>query len=267
VGHYSDVVDRDEVWVGTSWKMTKTLAEATAYAERLAAADLPPGVRVFVLPPLTALATVRACLPPDTPVQLGVQNAHWAPEGAWTGEVSMRQVADAGASLVEIGHSERREHFEETDEVVARKVRAAVDHGLTPLVCFGESGPAREAGRTEELVAGQVRAAVSLLDGAEVAGVVLAYEPVWAIGSGGRPARPAEVDPVLQSVAGTLEELSPYGARPRLLYGGSVTVDNAAELLAGPHTDGLFVGRGAWDVDDLLDLVSICASHVGPPAG
>jgi triosephosphate isomerase len=247
--------------------MTKTLAESRAYAERLASAVLPPGVRVFVLPPLTALSTVRSCLPPDTSVLLGAQNAHWAPEGAWTGEVSMGQVADAGAVLVEVGHSERREHFGETDEVVARKVRAAVDHGLTPLVCFGESRAVRGAGRTEELVVGQVRAAVSLLDVEEVEDVVLAYEPIWAIGSDGRPARPAEIDPVLQVVVDALDELSPDGARPRLLYGGSVTVDNAAELLAGPDTDGLFVGRGAWDVDDLLELVSICASHVGPPAG
>ncbi len=240
--------------------MTTTLDPARAYARRLADADLPDSVRTFVLPPLTVLAAVRDCLPADSPVLLGAQNAHWAEEGPWTGEVSMGMVRDAGATLVEVGHSERREHFGETDETVARKVRAAVDHGLTPVICFGEPAPVRDAGAAEEFVLGQVDAALRLLRPEEVSGVLLAYEPIWAIGVSGRPATPAEVDPVLAAVADRVSGLP--GTSPPLLYGGSVHPDNAAALLCGPHTDGLFAGRAAWQVDGLLELVSIGAAHL-----
>lgn len=252
----------DEVWIGTSWKMTTTLGPAKEYARRLAAADVPETVRLFVLPPLTAFAAVRECLPTGGPVLLGAQNAHWAEEGPWTGEVSMGMLRDAGASLVEVGHSERREHFGETDEDVARKVRAAVDHQLVPLVCFGEPRSVRDAGGAEDSALSQVRAAVRLLDPGEIVRVMLAYEPVWAIGSAGRPAEPDEIDPVLGAVAQELGAIAAGGTLPPLLYGGSVDQANARELLDGPHTDGLFVGRAAWHVDGLLELMSIGAAHV-----
>ena len=255
----------DAVWVGTSWKMTKTLAEARDYARRLAAADLPAEVQVFVLPAATALATVRDTLPDDTRVLLGAQNAHWAEEGAFTGEVSMRMVRDAGASLVELGHSERRSMYGESDADVAAKVRAALDSGLVPLVCFGEPGEVREAGDQVPFVLGQVRAALSRLAPSEVPGVLLAYEPVWAIGTGGRPARREEVDPVLAAVAAETAALGEGVARPTLLYGGSVDLSNADALLSGPQTDGLFVGRAAWDPESLLALVSVAAAHARAP--
>ena len=251
------------VWIGTSWKMTKTLDEARAYARVLAETEFPEGVQPFVLPAHTSLAAVRDCLPAESPVLLGAQNANWAPEGAGTGEISMRMAADAGATLIEIGHSERREQFGETDETVSLKVRAALDAGLTPLVCVGEPAAVRDAGDAEGFVRAQVAAALSRLAPAEVGQVVVAYEPVWAIGEAGRPATPAEVSPVMAAIVAEVASHGEGRACRALLYGGSVNLDNAALLLEDAHTDGLFVGRAAWDVQGLLALVVVGAEHAG----
>ncbi len=253
--------DGRTVWLGTSWKMTKTLLEATTYVEELCAATTPPGVQPFLLPAHTALAAVRDALPAGSAVLLGAQNAHWAPEGAGTGEVSMRMVADAGAHLVELGHSERREAFAETDATVALKVRAACQHGLVPLVCVGEPAAVRGAGEQEAFVVAQVRAALVHLRAEQVASVVIAYEPVWAIGAQGRPATPEEVAPVMAALARALAELSDGRPRRALLYGGSVDPDNAGALLEVPHTDGLFIGRAAWTAAGFRELLSIAGEH------
>lgn len=237
--------------------MTKTLAEARAYAEKLARTTVPDGVTAFVLPPLTALHVVRAALPPGAPVVVGVQNAHWAPEGAMTGEVSMRQVQDAGAAIVEIGHSERRLQLGETDAMVTTKVAAALDQGLVPLLCVGEPELLRMAGRAEEHVGGQVRSALSGVAPADLARVLVAYEPVWAIGEGGRPARPADVVGVLDRVRAVVADLGPGAGLAGLLYGGSVSTANAAELLALEQVDGLFVGRAAWTAEGFAALLAI----------
>lgn len=245
------------MWIGTSWKMTKTLAEARAFARVLAQTPVPEGVQAFVLPAHTSLAAVRDCLPKESPVLLGTQNAHWAAEGAGTGEISMRMAADAGARLVEMGHSERREQFGETDESVSRKARAAVDAGLVPLICVGEPANVREAGEADGFVTAQVRAALSRLRPQEVRDAIVAYEPIWAIGEAGRPATRAEVSPVLAALA---REVHTAGAGHRcraLLYGGSVRTDNADDLLDDPHTDGLFIGRAAWDVEGFLAFLAI----------
>lgn len=242
------------VWVGTSWKMTKTLGEARAFVDRIAGEVVPTGVQPFVIPPHTALAAVRERLPLDSPVLLGAQNAHWAPEGAWTGEISMAMAADAGARLIEIGHSERRQHFGETDETVAAKTAAALDHDLTPLVCVGEPREVRDAGRAEEFIADQVRAALAWVPAAATGQVLLAYEPIWAIGASGRAAHPDEVAPVLRRIVSVVAELTAGERLRALLYGGSVSLHNAAELLSDPCTDGLFVGRSAWQADGFLHL-------------
>ncbi|MFI7704702.1 triose-phosphate isomerase [Nonomuraea sp. NPDC049480] len=248
-------------WIGTSWKMNKTLAEARAFADGLVAArGAFDGVRAFVIPAHTAIAAVRERLPSHVPVEIGAQNAHWAPAGAYTGEVSMGMVADAGATLVEIGHSERREHFGETDETVALKVEAAVAAGLTPLLCVGEPAGVRAAGGEIDWVAGQVSRGLSRLAGHDVGRVVIAYEPVWAIGEGGREPLPDEIAPVMGMLPARF-------AAAAVLYGGSVNRRNAAALLGVPGTDGLFVGRAAWDVAEFLALVRIAARarHAGRP--
>ncbi|MGB3857837.1 MAG: triose-phosphate isomerase [Ornithinimicrobium sp.] len=251
--------DGEYLWVGTSWKMTKTLGEARQYASGLAGhlgAAAPAGVQPFIIPSFTALDAVRTELGSGSPVVLGAQNAHWAPAGAWTGEVSVPQVADAGARLVEIGHSERREHFGDTDGTVRRKVAATLEHGLSPLLCIGESEQVKQDGDSTEYILGQAAHALDGLSDADLARVLIAYEPIWAIGEHGRPA--------------TVEELvEPFAALDRefgatvlgVLYGGSVNLDNAASLLGIEGVSGLFVGRSAWELNGYLSLLDIASRY------
>jgi L-erythrulose 1-phosphate isomerase len=235
-------------WLGTSWKMTKTLERTRAYAEALTAVEWPRGLQPFVIPPATAISTVAAVLPPGGPVLVGAQDAHWEDAGAWTGEVSVPQIKDAGARLLEIGHSERREYFSETDERVNRKVHAALRHGVLPLVCVGENAEQRETGDAVEVVTAQLRAALEGLPAD--ARVLVAYEPVWAIGAGGTP---ASADDIVDVVAALVMAAGPD--RP-VLYGGSVNRDNATALMAVTGVSGLFVGRAAWEVDGFLELAA-----------
>lgn len=244
----------EQVWIGTSWKMNKTLAEARAFASGLMGANVDPRIQPFVIPPFTAVREVKAMLA-DTRVKVGAQNMHWDDAGAWTGEISPVMLKDCGLDIVELGHSERREHFGETDATVGLKVAAAVRHGLIPLICIGETLDERQAGRAAEVLERQVRAALA---GAGAAPVLLAYEPVWAIGANGIPAtadyadaRQAEIIAVAQDV---------LGSRVPCLYGGSVNPGNCAELIACPHVDGLFIGRSAWAVEGYLDILARCAA-------
>src|SRR5699024_7776635 len=217
--------DMRTLWVGTSWKMTKTLAEARAWAEGLRdhlAGATDPAVQPFVIPSFTATTTVAGILGEKSPALLGVQNAHWEDAGAWTGEVSVAQAKDAGAQIVEIGHSERREHFGETTRTTQLKVAAALRHGLTPLLCIGESAEVKEAGGSSDFILDQARGALAGLSPEELSRVVIAYEPIWAIGEAGRPATvPELIDPFAALGA-------EYGGKVTgLLYGGSVNLDNA----------------------------------------
>ncbi len=248
------------VWIGTSWKMNKTLAEARAFAEGLAAAEATPRIRRFVIPPYTALREVAGILS-GTDVAVGAQNMHWADSGPWTGEISPVMLVDCGAAIVELGHSERRTHFGETDEMVGLKTEAAVRHGLVPLVCIGETAAEKEAGRADVVLAAQVEGALAQLDGAgHEATIVLAYEPVWAIGDGGTPAAPDYADERHAHILEVAE--AALGRRPPCLYGGSVNAGNAADLVTRPHINGLFIGRSAWNVEGYLDILARCAAVI-----
>jgi len=254
--------DSRTFWVGTSWKMNKTLAEAKTFAGGLKAADggRDPRIQRFVIPPFTAVREVKALLA-DTSVKVGAQNMHWADEGAWTGEVSPVMLKDCNLDLVELGHSERREHFGETDETVGLKTEAAVRHGLTPLICIGETLADREGGRATEVLAQQVRGALSRLDGAQKeAEILLAYEPVWAIGEKGIPATADYADARHAEIAAVAEDM--LGRRIPCLYGGSVNPGNCEELIACPNIDGLFIGRSAWKVEGYLDILARCAATI-----
>jgi triosephosphate isomerase len=249
-----------QVWIGTSWKMNKRLAEGRAFAEALARAPDDPRIRRFVIPPFTLVREVKAMLA-DTTVSVGAQNMHWADDGAWTGEVSAPMLVDCGLDLVELGHSERREHFGETDETVGLKTEAAIRHGLTPLICIGETLAERQAGRAAQVLETQVRGALSKLAGAgRDAPVLLAYEPVWAIGANGIPATSDYADERQAEIIAVAEDV--LGRRIPCLYGGSVNPGNAAELITCPHVDGLFIGRSAWNVEGYLDILSRCAAKL-----
>lgn len=243
-------------WIGTSWKMHKTLAEAQAFAAGLPEAG-PAGIQRFVIPPFTAVREVKAMLSATT-VKVGAQNMHWDDQGAWTGEVSPLMLADCGLDMVELGHSERRAHFGETDETVGLKVAAALRHGLTPLICIGETLDERQAGRAQDVLAAQVRGALARLTpdqrGAEI---LFAYEPVWAIGVNGIPATADYADARQAEIIAVAGDA--LGRKIPCLYGGSVNPGNCAELIACPHVDGLFIGRSAWAVEGYLDILARCA--------
>lgn len=245
------------LWIGTSWKMNKTLAEGLDFARALAAADTgrDPRIQRFVVPPFTSVREVKAALA-ESSVKVGAQNMHWSDAGAWTGEVSAPMLVDCGLDLVELGHSERRAHFGETDETVGLKVAAAQRHGLIPLICVGETLAEREAGRAKDVLAAQVQGALEKATTATP--VLLAYEPVWAIGENGVPATSDYADARQAEIIAVAGET--LGQRVPCLYGGSVNPDNCEELIRCPHVDGLFIGRSAWDVTGYLDILERCAA-------
>ncbi|WP_413991081.1 triose-phosphate isomerase [Labrys okinawensis] len=243
-------------WIGTSWKMNKVLAEARAFAEGLIAAEpeADPRIQRFVIPSFTAVREVKRLLT-STTVKVGAQNMHWADEGAWTGEISPVMLVDCGLDLVEIGHSERREHFGETDETVGLKTAAAVRHGLIPLICIGETAKDKDGGRADEVLEKEVRAALGALSPDQFAAPMLfAYEPIWAIGERGVPASADYADARQARITSVAETV--LGRRIPCLYGGSVNAGNCAELAGCPHIDGLFIGRSAWDVTDYLHILA-----------
>ena len=244
-------------WIGTSWKMNKTLPEAEAFAQALVGVPADPRFQRFVIPPFTMVREVKRILSP-TSVKVGAQNMHWADAGAWTGEISPVMLRDCGLDMVELGHSERREHFGETDETVGRKVEAALRHGLIPLICVGETLADRESGRAADILAAETRGALAKLSPEQRrAEILFAYEPVWAIGENGIPASPDYADARQAEIIDVAAQI--LGRRPPCLYGGSVNPGNCADLIARPHIDGLFIGRSAWAPEGYLDILARCA--------
>ncbi len=249
-----------DYWIGTSWKMNKVLSESQAYAHELAKADADrdPRIQSFVIPSFPNVREVKQILA-ETSVKVGAQNMHWDDEGAWTGEVSPLMVKDCGADLVELGHSERRQHFGETDRTVGLKVEAAVRHGIVPLICIGETLSEREMGRTQEILHTQIHAALGRLTGEQKSStILLAYEPVWAIGNNGIPATADYADARQAEIIDVATEI--LGHAVPCLYGGSVNPHNCEELIQCPHIDGLFIGRSAWQAEDYLEILAKCAA-------
>jgi triosephosphate isomerase len=237
-------------YVGTSWKMTKTLDESRAFARGvLEWGGWGESVTPFVLPTHVSLTAVRETVPRGSRLLVGAQNGHWAEEGAHTGEVSMRQLSDAGADLVEIGHSERRADHNESAEAIARKVHAALGAGLMPLVCVGEAQEVRDLGAHVDFVRGQALQALAGVDTGARARILLAYEPVWAIGDGGRSPKLGEIADVVSALSSDHRDIA------GVLYGGSVTAANARDLLDLDGVSGLFVGRGAWAPSSFIDIL------------
>src|SRR4051794_17164160 len=238
--------------ISGNWKMHFNHFDAIQFVQKLSYLvdkDAMAGVDVSLHPPFTDLRSVQTLLDADRlPYALGAQHCHWEDKGAYTGEVGPPFLAKLGVSYVICGHSERRELFGETDEMVARKALAILTHGMTPIVCVGETLAEREAGGTEAKVVGQVRAALGGRSGAEVASLVIAYEPIWAIGTG-RTATPDDAQAVCATIRA--EVASAFGGEAaqavRIQYGGSVKSATVVDLMAQSDIDGALVGGGRPD--------------------
>jgi triosephosphate isomerase len=243
--------------LAANWKMFKTIAEAVAFVRALApqAASM-EGLDVLVAPPFTALsATAEAAR--GSRVAVAAQDVYFERDGAFTGEISAGMIKDAGATHVVVGHSERRRLFGDTDDWVNRKTRAAMAAGLVPIVCIGETLQEREQGETLPVLDRQIKAGLDSHTMEQVAGIVLAYEPVWAIGTG-KNATPVEADEAHRHIRSRLRQWFGGSAADacRILYGGSVKPDNISDLIALPDVDGALIGGASLDV---RSFVEICA--------
>lgn len=244
-----------------NWKMNLTIAEAVALASALKdkVGDV-TACEVMIAPVYTALAPVAKALE-GSAVRLGAQDLYWEDSGAFTGEVSGPLLKDAGCSHVIVGHSERRQFFSESDGDVNRKARAAMGADMVPVICVGETLEEREAGREREVVARQVKGALEGFDAEEASGIVMAYEPVWAIGTGktATPAQANEIHAYLRSLlSGSFGDI--VAARIRILYGGSVKPGNVDDLMTEPHIDGALVGGASLKVDSFARIVNFQAA-------
>jgi triosephosphate isomerase len=238
-----------------NWKMYKTVADARALVEAIRKGVPGAPADVLVAPPFTALSAVVDAAK-GSPVAVAAQNMYFEKEGAFTGEVSPTMLTDLGVTHVILGHSERRAYFGETDEGVARKTKVALDNGLTPISCVGETLAEREAGRTMDVVGRQVDAVLQAVSADEAVKVVIAYEPVWAIGTG-KVATPEQAQEVHAFVRGRIASKHGRGVSDvlRVLYGGSVKPDNVKGLMALPDVDGALVGGASLKADSFLKLV------------
>lgn len=242
--------------IAGNWKMHKTVAEAVSFVQELKQAGLDARMEVVVCPPFTALAPVAEIVK-GSPVALAAQNMHWENQGAYTGEISPLMLKELGCKYVVLGHSERRQYFGETDEGVNKKVKAALEHGLVPIICVGETLEQREAGKTEVTVETQTKGALAGLSPEQVAGLVMAYEPVWAIGTGKTASDQdaQQVNSYIRKIiagefgAGVAEAL-------RIQYGGSVKAANARGLMSQPDIDGALVGGASLKAEDFIGIIN-----------
>jgi len=246
--------------ISGNWKMHYNHLEAIQVTQKLSYLLRPEdydAVDVSVHPPFTALRSVQIVLESDkVPVALGAQDCHWENNGAFTGEVSPPMLTKLNVSYVIVGHSERRELFGETDEDVNRKVKAVLAHEMTPIMCVGETLAEREAGGTLDKCSGQVERGLAGVAAAQIGGLVIAYEPIWAIGTG-RTATPDDAQTTIAAIRDTVRRVhgDDAGASIRIQYGGSVKPSNAAELMAQPDIDGALVGGASLDPDDFARIV------------
>ena len=242
--------------IAGNWKMHGTRSEALSLAATLARnVGQERGREIVLAPPFTALEVVGKEIAGSS-IKLGAQNVHWEPKGAFTGEVSVGMLKEAGCTHVIIGHSERRQFFGETNETVCKRLVAALGAGLVPIVCVGETLAEREADATEAVIARQVESACGSLRSEQLASCVIAYEPVWAIGTG-RTATPGQAQEVHHAIRRQLTALgsATTAERVRIIYGGSVKADNIDALMAEPDIDGALVGGASLDADSFTRIV------------
>jgi triosephosphate isomerase len=240
-------------YIAANWKMHKTVAEAASFVDALLPRIAATQHDVVICAPFTALTAVVERRY-GTAVKVAAQNMHEEDAGAFTGEVSAPMLAELDVEAVVLGHSERRQYFNETDEALARKVPAALAAGLEPILCVGESEEAHDAGQTKGVLERQLQADLAEVESGKLAEVVVAYEPIWAIGTG-RTATPEQAQETCAFIRDVLRERGAVADSVRILYGGSVKPANAAELLSQPDIDGALVGGASLDPEDFAAIV------------
>lgn len=242
--------------IAGNWKLNNTISEAVALTTELKGLVTNcTGVEIIVAPTFTALHAVSDVLKGSN-IRLAAQDVYWEDSGAFTGEVSAPMLKDAGCDYVIIGHSERRQYFGETNESVNQKVKAALSHDLKPIICVGEQLEDREAGRTEKVIEDHITGGIADLSDAELLSSVVAYEPVWAIGTG-KTATPAQAQEVHSLIRKLLTDAysDEVASQIRIQYGGSVKPENAAELMAQPDVDGALVGGASLQAESFAEIV------------
>lgn len=243
-----------------NWKMNATHLDAIQMIQKLSyrlEVDDFDRVSVVVAPPYTALRSAQTVIEADRMlIELGAQNVHWEESGAFTGEISAHMLERLAVAYVIVGHSERRQHFAETDEMVNRRTRAVLASGMTPIVCVGETLDQRESGSAESTVIAQLRGALARLSTQDIARLVVAYEPVWAIGTG-RTALPDDAGGMAEAIKEELIELGTSDAAEssRILYGGSVNPGNIKDFMSKKHINGALVGGSSLDPDKFAAIV------------
>ncbi|MEB3103183.1 triose-phosphate isomerase [Ferviditalea candida] len=241
--------------IAGNWKMFKTVGEAAGFVREVKGKAEVDGVESVICAPFIHLPVLAEAVKGSS-LKLGAQNLHWADSGAYTGEISGVMLQDLGVRYVIIGHSERRAYFAETDETVNAKMHAAFKHGLTPIVCVGEKLEQREAGQTKEVCRIQTGAAFKGLDGAQAAMAVIAYEPIWAIGTG-KSSTATDANEVIGYIRQVVEAMfgSAVSAKIRIQYGGSVKPENIREFMRQPEIDGALVGGASLEPGSYIQLV------------
>jgi len=245
--------------MAANWKMNKTHLEAIHFVEALRNKLSPSAsdkTDIVICPPFTAIRSVQTTIDgDDLPFAIAAQNMHWEPVGAFTGEISAAMLTKLGVRYVILGHSERREYFGETNQSVNKKIKAALDNGLVPIMCVGETLSEREAGFTESKVTAQVKEGLDGFSGNQIAEMVVAYEPIWAIGTG-KTASAADAQATISLIRQVVMQMAPEaGDKVRIQYGGSVKSGNVSELMAQADIDGALVGGASLDAEEFARIV------------
>ncbi|UJL47428.1 triose-phosphate isomerase [Virgibacillus sp. NKC19-16] len=254
----------NKIWIGTNWKMTKTIEEGLSYTEDLKkiAENVSSAIELFIIPSYTALVSIKE-LTSSSRIHLGAQNMHWEDSGPYTGEISPRMLDEIGIDIIELGHSERRQYYNENDEDINKKVLAALRYGMKPLICIGENIEHKSNNISKETLASQLKVCLKGLTDEQARNVMIAYEPVWAIGEKGVPADAGYVAEIHTYLRKTLENLFDHsGSSIPLLYGGSVNRENFLNYIDITDVNGLFIGRSAWDTDSFREILERLEKHL-----
>lgn len=241
--------------IAANWKMNKTVSQTKEFMSEFIKKDFPDNIEVLVCPPYLGLQDAIADAR-GSKIMIGAQNMHYEDAGAYTGEVSPIMLGDLGVDYVIVGHSERRQYFAETNESVNKKVRAALKYNLKPIVCVGENLAEYEAGQTQAVISRQIEEGLAWLSADQVASLVIAYEPVWAIGTG-KSSSPAEANQVIKEIRNQIKAIydTETDQRVRIQYGGSVNPSNIQEYMGQSDIDGVLVGGASLEVDSFYNLV------------